>query len=249
MIHREQHGSVTVLRVEHGKVQALDLELCLELADVFEHVDEWEATRAVVLVGTGAAFSAGVDLKRVLDGGAAYTDRFLPALDRALGALFRCPKPVVAALNGHAIAGGYALACAADLRLMARGKGRVGMPELAVGVPFPWLALESVRLATPVEHLQELLYLGQTYDADAALARGLIDEAAEPDALPRRALEVAQRLARVQPAAFALTKRQLRQSSLDAWKHQSAHETMVRLAWAAPDTAEAIRAYLESLKK
>lgn len=249
MIHREQHDSVTVLRVEHGKVQALDLELCHELADAFEHVDEWDATRAVVLVGTGGAFSAGVDLKRVLDGGAAYTDQFLPALDRALGALFRCPKPVIAALNGHAIAGGYALACAADIRIMARGKGRVGMPELAVGVPFPWLALETVRLATPVEHLQELLYLGETYNADDALARGLVDEALEPDGLMRRALEVAQRLARVQPAAFALTKRQLRQSSIETWKRQQAHETMVRLAWAAPETAAAIRAYLEGLKK
>lgn len=249
MIHREQHDSVTVLRIEHGKVQALDCELCNELADTFEQVDSWDHTRAVVLVGTGGAFSAGVDLKRVLDGGAAYTDQFLPALDRALGALFRCPKPVVAALNGHAIAGGYALACAADIRIMARGKGRVGMPELAVGVPFPWIALEVVRLATPVEHLQELLYLGETYNADDALARGLVDEALEPDALLRRALEVAQRLARVQPAAFALTKRQLRQSSVEAWKCQQAHETMVRLAWAAPETHAAIRAYLEGLKK
>jgi enoyl-CoA hydratase len=249
MIHREQHDSVALLRIEHGKVQALDLELCCELAQVFEQVDDWTDTRAVVLTGSGTSFSAGVDLKRVLDGGAAYTEQFLPALDRALGALFRCPKPVVAALNGHAIAGGYALACAADIRIMARGKGRVGMPELAVGVPFPWMALETVRLSTPIEHLQELLYFGETYNAEDALARGLVDEAIEPDALARRALEVATKLARMQPASFALAKRQLRQASLDAWALQRSHETMVRMAWAAPETHAAIRAYLEGLKK
>jgi enoyl-CoA hydratase len=249
MIQREQHETVTVLRLEHGKVQALDLELCNELAEAFEHADEWEGTRAIVLVGTGGSFSAGVDLKRVLDGGTAYVEPFLDALDRALGAVFRCPKPVVAALNGHAIAGGFALAAAADLRLMARGKGRVGVPELAVGVPFPWIALEALRLATPPESLQELLYLGETYNADDALARGLVDEALEADELLRRALELAQKLARVQPAAFALTKRQLRQASLDSWKSQTAHESMVRLAWAHPDTHAAIRAYLEALRK
>jgi enoyl-CoA hydratase len=249
MIHREQHDSVALLRIEHGKVQALDLELCCELAQVFEQVDDWTDTRAVVLTGSGTSFSAGVDLKRVLDGGAAYTEQFLPALDRALGALFRCPKPVVAALNGHAIAGGYALACAADIRIMARGKGRVGMPELAVGVPFPWMALETVRLSTPIEHLQELLYFGETYNAEDALARGLVDEAIEPDALARRALEVATKLSRMQPASFALAKRQLRQASLDAWALQRSHETMVRMAWAAPETHAAIRAYLEGLKK
>ena len=74
MIHREQHDTVAVLRIEHGKVQALDLELCRELAEVFEQVDDWADTRAVVLTGSGASFSAGVDLKRVLDGGAAEHD-------------------------------------------------------------------------------------------------------------------------------------------------------------------------------
>lgn len=249
MIQREQHETVTVLRLEHGKVQALDLELCHAIADAFEHADEWEGTRAIVLVGTGSSFSAGVDLKRVLDGGVSYVEPFLAALDRALGAVFRCPKPVVAALNGHAIAGGCALAAAADIRVMARGKGRVGVPELAVGVPFPWIALESLRLATPPESLQELLYLGETYNADDALARGLVDEAVETDELLRRALAIAQKLARVQPAAFALTKRQLRQASLEAWKQQTSHERMVRLAWSHPDTHAAIRAYLEALRK
>jgi len=247
MIHREQQGRVAVLRIEHGKVQALDLELCAELERVFEHVDDWADTDAVVLTGTGSSFSAGVDLKRVLDGGAKYTDEFLPAMDRAFAAVFRCPKPVVAAVNGHAIAGGCVLACACDYRVMAKGKGRIGVPELTVGVAFPWLALEIVRLSTPVAHLQELFYLGETYVADEALARGMIDEAVDAERVGERGLAVAAKLGAMSPAAFAMTKRQLRQASLDEWKrHTVSHDAIVRMQWADPDTHSRIRGYLEA---
>jgi enoyl-CoA hydratase len=250
MIHRERQGRVSVLELEHGKVQALDLELCAELEREFEAAAEWDDTDALVLTARGSSFSAGVDLKRVLDGGPKYTEEFLGAMDRAFAAVFRCPKPVVAALNGHAIAGGCVLACAADYRLMAQGKGRMGVPELSVGVAFPWLALEIVRLSTPVEHLQELLYLGQTYDADQALARGLIDEAVAPDKLREHALAVAGKLAGQSATAFALTKRQLRLDSLEDWKrHQASHDALVRLQWTNPDTLERIRRAMDAVGK
>lgn len=241
---------MSLLRLEHGKVQALDLELCNELEETFNRAADWEDTDALVLTGAGSSFSAGVDLKRVLDGGAAYIENFLAAMDRAFAAVFRCPKPVVAAINGHAIAGGAVLACAADYRVMAQGKARIGVPELAVGVAFPWLALEIVRLSTPVEHLQELLYLAESYDADQALARGLIDAAQPADQVVARALSVAAKLAEQSPTAFALTKRQLRLDSLEEWRrHQASHDALVRMQWASPDTLERIRRALEALGK
>lgn len=249
MIVREQHEAVTVLRLQHGKVQALDVELCNAIAEEFETLDERAETKAVVLTGTGPSFCAGVDLFRIVRGGAAYVDEFIPALDRACAAIFRCPKPVVGALNGHAIAGGMVLACACDVRVMATGKGRMGVTELAVGVPFPWLALEIVRVSTPVEHLQELFYLGETYSAVDAHARGLVDEVVDAEKLPVRALELAKRLARIPAPAFALTKRQLRQPSLDAWKTQTAHEQMVRMAWRDPEILAGVQAFLDSTVK
>lgn len=241
---------MSLLRLEHGKVGALDLELCGELEQIFEQAAEWDDTDAIVLTGSGSSFSAGVDLKRVLDGGAAYIEPFLAAMDRAFAAVFRCPKPVVAALNGHAIAGGAVLACAADYRVMAQGKARIGVPELAVGVSFPWLALEIVRLSTPVEHLQELLYLAESYDADQALARGLIDAAQPADQVVPCALGVAAKLAAQSSTAFALTKRQLRLDSLEEWRrHQASHDALVRLQWTSPETLERIRRALEALGK
>ena len=99
----------------------------------------------IVLTGAGACFSAGVDLRAILDGGATYTDRFLAAVSAAFLAVFDHPAPVVAAINGHAIAGGCVLAMAADVRLMSTGL--IGLSEVAVGVPFPVAALEICRYA------------------------------------------------------------------------------------------------------
>src|SRR4051812_19623705 len=146
MIELTQHGEVAVLRMAHGKANVLDLEFCNALAARFEDYRQSPA-KALVLTGSGRIFSAGVDLVRLVDEGAPYVRAFLPALNRAIETLFSVLKPVVAAVNGHAIAGGCILACAADQRLMARDSGRIGIPELLVGVPFPVVPLEVMRFA------------------------------------------------------------------------------------------------------
>jgi enoyl-CoA hydratase len=132
-------------------------------------------------------------------------------LHRMYEAVFFHPKPLVAAVNGHAIAGGCVLACCADRRIMARGGGRMGITELLVGVPFPALAFEIVRFAVPGRYLPEFTYAGATYDVDASLARGWVDELVEANALTERARAAAQKMARLSPKAFTQAKKQLRQ--------------------------------------
>jgi hypothetical protein len=91
-----------------------------------------------VLTGTGSIFSAGVDLFRVLEGGRAYLEQFPPARSTPrFKKLLGFEKPLVAAINGHAIAGGASSPCGADQRFLARGKATYGAPELKVGVPVP----------------------------------------------------------------------------------------------------------------
>lgn len=244
MIHREDHGRVAVLRMEHGKANALDTELFADLGRELAAVAAADL-EAVVLTGTGSIFSAGVDLFRVLDGGQAYLEEFLPELSRGLGELFSFPRPVVAAINGHAIAGGYILACACDHRLMAWGPGRVGVPELRVGVPFPTLPLEVLRFAAPKEHLQEMVYTGRTYTAEEALERGLVDGAESHDTLVEHAVGIAGRLGSIPADAFRLTKHTLRRPVLEAWRGAAATDREVFEAWAAPATFDIIRSYLD----
>ena len=113
MVVREDRNGIRILRLNHGKVSALDIELGDALSAEFKAAAD-PTVRAVVLIGTGSAFSAGVDLYRVIKDGPEYGRRFLPVLDRMLRDALTFPKPVVAAVNGHAIAGGCILAACCD---------------------------------------------------------------------------------------------------------------------------------------
>src|SRR4051812_7641282 len=179
MFDLTNRGRVAVLQMTHGKANAMDLEFCRALA-AHVHACEQSSAGALVLTGQGRIFSAGVDLPRLLDGGAAYARDFVPAMNHAFEALFAFSKPLVVAVNGHAIAGGCVMTCCGDYRMMARGTGRIGIPELLVGVPFPVVPLEIVRFATPKQHLQALIYRGLTPTPDEALGYGLIDALADP---------------------------------------------------------------------
>jgi enoyl-CoA hydratase len=245
-INSERAGPVTVLRMTHGKANAIDLEL---LAALSSHLHRLRETPAVVLTGTGTIFSAGVDLFRVVDGGRAYLDRFLPALRKTFNELMAFPRPLVAAVNGHAIAGGCILVETADHRVMTSGTGRIGLTELLVGVPFPVDAIEIVRLATGGRPLSRLVNLAETVPGPAAIERGLVDELAEPDQVLARAVEVATRLAAVPPRSFELVKRELRAPFWDALESRSIHfDSEVDAAWKSEAALRAITAYLESLR-
>lgn len=249
MIERHDSDGIVTLKLAHGKASALDLELVEGLARAIAEIALSDA-RAVILTGTGSIFSAGVDLFRVVDGGREYTAQFLPALSRMLLDLFSLPKPVVVAVNGHAIAGGCLFALAGDYRLMAAGNGRIGIPELLVGVPFPPSVIETVRFVVPPQHLQMLMYTGRTFTPDDALRLGLVDEVADAPALPSRAEEMARQLASLPHDAFALAKRQLRDKTIDHARH-FAHEldaTVLDL-WSDEATLARIREYLAKTVK
>lgn len=236
------HGLLTI-RLAHGKASALDLELCQALRNELENAAAADEVRAVILTGQGSIFSAGVDLPRLVAGGISYAQPFVEELEAALRALFLFPKPAVAAVNGHAIAGGAILAFACDVRIMSGG--RIGVPELLVGVPFPPLALEIVRFAIPSQHLQSMVLFGRTIDAASAHALGIIDEVVGTDALATRATHYATELAALSPIPFRLTKRQLREPYLRAAAAIStASADEIDGQWASPETHQRIRAYL-----
>jgi len=245
MITTESRGHVAVVRLEHGKVNAFDTESMRGWIAELARLERADAA-AVVLTGAGSVFSAGVDLRRLTAGGRDYVKAFLPLLGDAFFRTFTFPKPLVAAVNGHAIAGGCILACACDYRVMAEGAGRIGTPELSVGVPFPSMALEILRLAVPAHRLQAVVYGGLTCTPDDALANGFVDELAAPDALLDRAVAVAARLGSLPPASFALTKRIIRQPSRDrVVRSMRSVDEEVLEAWASARVQDAVRAYVE----
>jgi len=243
MISVEEQGDVSVVRLENGPVNVLDLELLRALTETLRGLS---GAGALVLTGAGRAFSAGVDLRRILDGGREYAEAFLPALTAAFRAVFEHPRPVVAAVNGHAIAGGCIFVAACDLRLMSAGT--IGVTELPVGVPFPPAALETLRFAVGPATAR-LVLTGETLSAAKAAALGLVDEVVEPAVLLDAALIRARQLASIPAGTFTLTKAQLRHRTserIDADELAYAHQLLD--AWTGEPARNAISRYLDQLK-
>ena len=244
VIEIQQRGEIAVCHMQHGKANAFDLEFCEALVGRLEELSQ-SSIRAVVITGQGRIFSAGVDLPRILEEGSSYPRSFLPALKRAFETLFCFPKPVVAAINGHAIAGGCVLGCAADYRLMASESGRIGVPELLVGVPFPTLALEIIRVVAAPTHFREMVYRGATFTPEEAQEKGLVDATVEPEKLLEEAVVIAEALAAVPSEVFAITKRQICDPVLTRVREDAVQfdRAIVEL-WTAPATLAAIRDYV-----
>jgi enoyl-CoA hydratase len=244
LVERTDRDGIAILTLAHGKASALDLELSAALDDTLR--DAEQSSTAVVLTGTGGIFSAGVDLFRVVDGSAADVERFLTAMRDLFIRLFTFPKPTVAAVNGHAIAGGCILACACDYRLMASGPGMIGIPELKVGVPFPAIALEIVRAVVSPPFMQDLVYTGRVCAPDEARRVGLIDDVVPAEALVQRACEIAADFAAHPAASFAIAKEMLRQPAMDrVTAAATSTDRRVFELWSLPATRAAIRAYME----
>jgi len=250
MIETFDHRGVPVLRMTHGKANALDIEFCDELIRRIEALER-DGAPGFILTGRGSIFSAGVDLVRAGAGGAAYMRDFLPGLARAFEVLFFYPGPVVTAINGHAIAGGCIVACAGDVRLMVRGGATIGVPELAVGVPFPAFALETVRFATGSRRFQDLIYGARTFQGEEILERGLADRLVDGGALLDEAAAELARLNAIPRLTFEITKRQLRFPSRQLCEQMAAaYDAAVFEAWGHPKTLENVRAYAaRTLKK
>ncbi len=230
---------VSTVRFDHPPVNAIDLDLLDDVVATMRGVNG-----PVVLTGEGRCFSAGVDLPAIVNGGAEYTDRFLTALSAAFLAVFDHPAPVVAAINGHAIAGGCVFAMAADIRLMSGGT--IGLTELAVGVPFPVSALEICRHAMGASVTPATLQ-AETIDAAAAAALGWVDVVVGPDDLVPRAVAVARELGQRSPAAYAMTKQQLHRPARAAIEAGADTDALVRASWMSDETRDRIAAFIQTL--
>jgi enoyl-CoA hydratase len=243
-IVREDAGPIAVLRMAHGKVSALDLEFCDALVASINAIARG-SQRAMVITGTGTTFSAGVDLLRILREGSDYLKRFLPALERFFRTLLTFPKPATAAVNGHAIAGGCIIAAACDHRVMSAGQARIGVAELAVGVPFPMLPFEIVGARVDRTRFRELVYSGRLVEPAEALGVGFVDEVVQAEELLPRAHAVAERLAAVPPKTFELTKRTFTAPLLARVQASIELNAEVLTTWESPSVQNHIREYLE----
>ena len=206
--HIEQEGDVTVVRIDRPPANALDADLQAEGVAVLAELRAQEPA-AVVVTGRDGYFSAGVDLKLAPELDPAGERATVDSMNRLFAALYSFPRPVVCAVNGHAIAGGLVLALCGDYRVAA-DSGRLGLTEVRAGVPLPAVAMAAVRAELSPPTARRLALGAQLIDARQALALGVVDEVVEPAEVMPRALAVARELAELPPATFARVKLDLR---------------------------------------
>jgi len=202
--------SVAVISMSRGKVNALSEQMVEELRDRFLEVRENGSVGSVVLTGRGRFFSFGFDIPEFLSYSKESFVRYLTKFTKLCADIFTFPKPVIAALNGHTIAGGCMLATACDYRIMVDGKARISLNEISFGSSVFAGSVEILRYCVGSSAAQEILYSGRMYSAEEALKIGLIDRVASLDDLSAEIAGVAGDYAARDRAAFASIKGLLR---------------------------------------
>ena len=205
LLSLERHDDVAVVTLQRPeKRNALSIDLRVEIAESFEALGEDEGIGAIVLTGAPPAFCSGIDITE-FGGDLAHRERLVETSVACFNAVARCVHPVVAAVNGPALAGGFALALFSDMRI-ASEDASFGFPERPRGIPPSYAA---ARMALPAAVATELVLTGRTLDAAGASKLGIVSAVHPADELMSRALELAGRIAAGPRSALTETKRRI----------------------------------------
>lgn len=209
----DRDGVATVI-MNRPPANAIDLAFLDELERALIVIGERAAIRAMLLTGRGAIFSAGLDLKAVPRYDRAEQNRMLARLNAVIHRLYGLPIPTVAAVNGHAIAGGLILALACDWCVAVESGAMFGLTEIRAGVPYPAAADAIVRAELAPAAARELVLGGENHGVERAFALGLVDELQPANAVLERSQAKARALAMAPAEGYGRIKRQLRGRAL-----------------------------------
>ncbi|MGZ8765897.1 MAG: enoyl-CoA hydratase/isomerase family protein [Acidimicrobiia bacterium] len=206
----EGSAPVAHLRLDDGKANALNAGLVDTLAGATERAGV-DAAGALVIWGRPGCFSGGIDLKVLRRDDVGSRLEELSQIARGLLALWTAPIPTVAAVTGHAIAGGAVLAMACDRRIAIDDPAsRIGVNETALGMVFPTWALVIARAAIHPDRLTDTMLLGSIYPPGEAASTGMVERAVPAGDFEAAVAAAAAEAAALPTAAYAGTKRQLR---------------------------------------
>ena len=239
---------IAVVTFARPPVNAMDSASLEELTSTFERLADDATVKAAVLTGEGNAFSAGLDLKTVPNLDLAGQHRLIAALNDSFGTLYAWPKPLVAAVNGHAMAGGLVAALCADWRVAANVPLKASLAEVRVGVKLPVAALQVAIGALAPPTARRMVLFSEIVDVASALSLGVFDESVPADLLLPQAFDRARRFAALPPQAFATTKRELRALALARIADARAGSEPRYSDWIGEETKVAARGALRPAK-
>jgi Delta3-Delta2-enoyl-CoA isomerase len=243
----ESRDRVTVLHLTHGP-NALDDALLGSLESELEKLVAAGAPPLVLASDHATIFCPGLDLRQV-DGLSRDAMRaFMVRFNRLLRRVVAYPAPTVAALAGHAIAGGCLLALACDRRVMAIWGARLGLSEINLGIPVPAGAVHMLLTLYPARTVEQLVLEGDGFSGERALESGLVERLAEREAVGAEACQLAEHLASRPPRAFAAAKKFLRHGLAATMEARDAAEGELFLdLWFDPVTQDRIGAVIAGM--
>jgi enoyl-CoA hydratase len=238
-------GGIALVTLDRPRANAIDPQLVAELSDA---MTEHAGAPAIVLTSSQSFFSAGWDLPAVRAFDRGEMERFVADFSVLLRRMFALETPLVAALPGHAIAGGLILASPADERIAAEGNGEYGLSEVVLGVPIPRPCYEIFRYILGDREAERLAAAGDNVSADRALEIGLVDRIVPAADLLEAALDRARQLARRSRPAYAEIKRRARARTLRHYDRALENDPFLEF-WFSDEARRRIDALVERLTK
>jgi enoyl-CoA hydratase len=250
-VRLERKGPLAVLRLDKARGNAIDEPLVDALREAARALGADDSVRGVLLASAHPKiFCPGLDLVGIIDYGRDDMERFMLRFAEAVWALYGLPKPVVAAVGGHAVAGGCILALTADHRVLKKGGAQMGLNEVRIGVPLPWSVSVLLRSAVPASSLAHVALLGRNFADEEARAVGLADELAEADGFEERCLARLGDYAEKDTLALATTKAYLRADALQAMAaHERERVSEFLDGWFSEPTRARMRGMVEELTR
>ena len=208
MLSVDSQDTVAIVRLSRGVTNALNLELVNELDALLEKMEHDPGTSALVLGSKSEKFmSIGFDIPHLFDLPRRDFETFFGEFNRVCLKLYTLPKPTVVAITGHAVAGGCILALCCDYRFIAEGKKLMGLNEIKLGVPVPYLADCVLQSIVGTRYARDMMDTGEFYTPADSLRMGLVDQVLPAGDVMARAIEKARLLGAWPREAFALIKR------------------------------------------
>jgi enoyl-CoA hydratase len=250
-IRLERTGGFVTARFDKARGNAIDEPFTQELLQVAGQLGADPGVRGVLLASAHPKlFSPGLDLVTLVEYDRPAMERFMRLFAEAVWALYALPKPVVAAVGGHAVAGGCILALTADYRVLRRGGVQMGLNEVKVGVPLPWSVALLLRASVPAAALTQVALLGRNFADDDALAVGLADQLADADGFEDFCRARLDEFADKDTASVAITKGYLREGVLREMRGREKEEMGAWLdRWFSDRTRERIRQIVAGMGK
>ena len=241
----EKQGPLAVLRLDKARGNAIDETLVDELMAAGTTLEADPAVRGVLLASAHPKlFCPGLDLVGLLEYDRPSMQRFMGKFAALVWGFYGLRKPVVAAVSGHAIAGGCILALTADHRVLARGGVQIGLNEVRIGVPLPWSVAVLLRATVPPGALARVALLGRNFADDEALQAGLADELADATGFEDFCLKRLDEFAEKDPTGVGTTKAWLR---ADALREMQKEEGRLSRDWLDAWFSDATRARISEI--